>query len=72
MGAVALDGSGQGQYLGLAGARGGEDADDLLADRTRLRWSSAGHPPPVLLAADGTQLAYTEVGSGPPLVTSTP
>jgi PAS domain S-box-containing protein len=29
-----------------------EDAD-LRADVTRLRWSSAGHPPPVLLLPDG-------------------
>src|SRR3712207_7188650 len=29
-----------------------EDAD-LRADRPRLRWSSAGHPPPVLLLPDG-------------------
>ena len=29
-----------------------EDAD-LRADRTRLRWSSAGHPPPVLLLPEG-------------------
>jgi PAS domain S-box-containing protein len=27
--------------------------DDLRADRTVLRWSSAGHPPPVLLRPDG-------------------
>jgi PAS domain S-box-containing protein len=27
--------------------------DDLRADRTLLRWSSAGHPPPVLLRPDG-------------------
>jgi PAS domain S-box-containing protein len=27
--------------------------EDLRADRTWLRWSSAGHPPPVLLLPDG-------------------
>jgi serine phosphatase RsbU (regulator of sigma subunit) len=27
--------------------------DDRAADRTLLRWSSAGHPPPVLLRPDG-------------------
>ena len=35
-------------------ARLEQDEDDLRANQTRLRWSSAGHPPPALLAADGT------------------
>src|SRR3712207_2738788 len=34
-------------------ARLERDDDDLRADRTVLRWSSAGHPPPVLLRPDG-------------------
>jgi serine phosphatase RsbU (regulator of sigma subunit) len=35
-------------------ARLEQSEDDLRANQTRLRWSSAGHPPPALLAADGT------------------
>ncbi|WP_245177011.1 SpoIIE family protein phosphatase [Geodermatophilus sp. DF01_2] len=34
-------------------ARLEQDDVDLRADSTRLRWSSAGHPPPVLLRPDG-------------------
>jgi PAS domain S-box-containing protein len=34
-------------------ARLEQEDDDLRADRTVLRWSSAGHPPPVLLRPDG-------------------
>jgi len=35
-------------------ARLEQDAPELARDETRVRWSTAGHPPPVLLAADGT------------------
>jgi serine phosphatase RsbU (regulator of sigma subunit) len=35
-------------------ARLEQDEDALRANQTHLRWSSAGHPPPALLAADGT------------------
>ncbi len=35
-------------------ARVEQDDEDLALGRCRLRWSNAGHPPPVLLAADGT------------------
>jgi len=42
-------------------ARIEQDEDDAAVGLRRLRWSNAGHPPPVLLHADGT----TEVlGSG--------
>jgi serine phosphatase RsbU (regulator of sigma subunit) len=34
-------------------ARLEQEDDDPRADRTLLRWSSAGHPPPVLLRPDG-------------------
>ncbi len=34
-------------------ARLEQDDVDLLAGRTRFRWSSAGHPPPVALTAEG-------------------
>jgi serine phosphatase RsbU (regulator of sigma subunit) len=34
-------------------ARLEQTEEDLRADRTWLRWSSAGHPPPVLLLPDG-------------------
>jgi serine phosphatase RsbU (regulator of sigma subunit) len=35
-------------------ARLEQDDPELLEGATRVRWSSAGHPPPVLLEADGT------------------
>jgi serine phosphatase RsbU (regulator of sigma subunit) len=35
-------------------ARLEQDQDDLRGGRVRLRWSSAGHPPAVVLGADGT------------------
>jgi len=34
-------------------ARLEQDGPELAVARTRLRWSSAGHPPPVLIGADG-------------------
>jgi PAS domain S-box-containing protein len=35
-------------------ARLEQDAPELAADETRVRWSTAGHPPPVLIDAEGT------------------
>jgi PAS domain S-box-containing protein len=35
-------------------ARLEQDAPELARDETRVRWSTAGHPPPVLIDADGT------------------
>jgi PAS domain S-box-containing protein len=35
-------------------ARLEQDAPELAAARTRVRWSTAGHPPPVLIGGDGT------------------
>ncbi|NAZ77244.1 SpoIIE family protein phosphatase [Kineococcus sp. T13] len=37
--------------------------DERERDVTRLRWSNAGHPPPLLLAADGT---VTSLAAHPP------
>jgi PAS domain S-box-containing protein len=37
-------------------ARLEQDADDLRAGHVRLRWSSAGHPPPAILTPDGKAL----------------
>jgi PAS domain S-box-containing protein len=37
-------------------ARLEQDADDLRAGQVRLRWSSAGHPPPAILTPDGKAL----------------
>jgi serine phosphatase RsbU (regulator of sigma subunit) len=34
-------------------ARLEQDAGDLREGRTRLRWSNAGHPPPLILDSDG-------------------
>ncbi|GAB4082204.1 SpoIIE family protein phosphatase [Modestobacter muralis] len=35
-------------------ARLEQDAPELAKDETRVRWSTAGHPPPVLIGADGS------------------
>jgi serine phosphatase RsbU (regulator of sigma subunit) len=35
-------------------ARLEQDDPELAAARTRVRWSTAGHPPPVLIGGDGT------------------
>ncbi|WP_246078707.1 SpoIIE family protein phosphatase [Modestobacter excelsi] len=35
-------------------ARLEQDDPELVTARTRVRWSSAGHPPPVLIGRDGT------------------
>jgi serine phosphatase RsbU (regulator of sigma subunit) len=43
-----------------------QDAADRAAGIRRLRWSSAGHPDPMLLLADGTVVDLT-VAVGPPL-----
>ena len=37
-------------------ARLEQDANDLRAGQVRLRWSSAGHPPPAILTPDGKAL----------------
>jgi GAF domain-containing protein len=44
-------------------ARLEQDDPELLAGETRVRWSTAGHPPPLLLAADG---AATLLDGDPP------
>ena len=43
-----------------------QDADDRALGLRRLRWSSAGHPEPMLLLADGT-VVDLEAPVGPPL-----
>jgi hypothetical protein len=43
-----------------------QDEDDRAAGVRRLRWSSAGHPEPVLVARDGTAVDLS-VPVGPPL-----
>jgi serine phosphatase RsbU (regulator of sigma subunit) len=43
-----------------------QDADDRERGLRRLRWSSAGHPDPMLLLADGT-VVDLEAPVGPPL-----
>jgi serine phosphatase RsbU (regulator of sigma subunit)/PAS domain-containing protein len=40
-------------------ARIEQSDDEERQGRTRLRWSSAGHPPPMLVAADGTVATLT-------------
>ncbi|WP_246080979.1 GAF domain-containing protein [Modestobacter altitudinis] len=35
-------------------ARLEQDEPEVAASRTRVRWSTAGHPPPVLISSDGT------------------
>ena len=42
-------------------ARIEESADDGPGLRTRIRWSSAGHPPPVVLSADGSTRLLADV-----------
>jgi PAS domain S-box-containing protein len=41
-------------------ARLEQDDDDLRAGRVRLRWSSAGHPPPAVLTPDGRAVLLDE------------
>ena len=41
-------------------ARLEQDDEDLKAGRIRLRWSSAGHPPPAVLTADGEAMLLDE------------
>ena len=41
-------------------ARLEQDDDDLRAGQVRLRWSSAGHPPPAVLTPDGKALLLDE------------
>jgi serine phosphatase RsbU (regulator of sigma subunit) len=41
-------------------ARLEQDDDDLRAGRVRLRWSSAGHPPPAVLTPDGRAILLDE------------
>ena len=43
-------------------ARLEQDEDERRRDVTRLRWSNAGHPPPVLLTPDGTVTALSGLG----------
>jgi serine phosphatase RsbU (regulator of sigma subunit) len=43
-----------------------QDAEERAAGLRRLRWSSAGHPEPMLLSADGTVVDLT-APVGPPL-----
>ncbi len=43
-------------------ARLEQDEDERRRDVTRLRWSNAGHPPPMLLTPDGTVTALSGLG----------
>ncbi|WP_432563198.1 SpoIIE family protein phosphatase [Kineococcus sp. SYSU DK003] len=43
-------------------ARLEQSADERARGVTRLRWSNAGHPPPMLLTPDGTVTALTGLG----------
>ncbi|GAA4969564.1 SpoIIE family protein phosphatase [Kineococcus glutinatus] len=47
-------------------ARIEQSQDERARDITRLRWSNAGHPPPMLLTPDGTVTALA--GHGPDLL----
>jgi hypothetical protein len=50
---AAMYGLGVGVYATALLARVDRDPDDLEGTTRRLRWSNAGHPPPVLLGRDG-------------------
>jgi hypothetical protein len=41
-------------------ARLEQDEDDVPAGRVRLRWSSAGHPPPAVLTGEGKAMLLDE------------
>jgi PAS domain S-box-containing protein len=50
---AAIQGLGMGTMATAAIARVEQTAEERAAGLTRLRWSNAGHPPPLLLHADG-------------------
>ncbi len=51
---AALEGLQVGTQASAVVARFEQTPDDLAADRTHLRWSNAGHPPPMVVLPDGT------------------
>jgi serine phosphatase RsbU (regulator of sigma subunit) len=50
---AAIDGLGMGTMATAAIARVEQTAEERAQGLTRLRWSNAGHPPPLLLHVDG-------------------
>ena len=50
---AAIQGLGMGTMATAAIARVEQTPEEQAAGRTRVRWSNAGHPPPLLLHADG-------------------
>jgi PAS domain S-box-containing protein len=50
---AAIQGLGMGTMATAAIARVEQSPEERAAGRTRLRWSNAGHPPPLLLHPDG-------------------
>ena len=51
---AAIQGLGMGTMATAAIARVEQTAEERAAGTTRVRWSNAGHPPPLLVHADGT------------------
>jgi PAS domain S-box-containing protein len=60
---AAIQGLGMGTMATAAIARVEATAEERVAGITRLRWSNAGHPPPLLLHPDGSVEELSGAGS---------